>query len=146
MHRYKAVTSCVQTGFGAVPAGNRNNNGSQFSNRGTNVYYWSSSVNSAANAWNRQFNYNNAQVNRNNNSRSNGFSVRCVQRESTGNRHKRAVFFMNKNGTLCSLQHKNYACVRGSLMQASVQKQRRRQNTTDACVNVQASKNVQSSL
>jgi uncharacterized protein (TIGR02145 family) len=91
-HRYKAVTSCARTGFGAEPAGNRNNNGSQFNNRGLNVNYWSSSVTSATNAWNRQFNYNNAQVNRNNNSRSNGFSVRCV-RESTGNRHKRADFF-----------------------------------------------------
>jgi uncharacterized protein (TIGR02145 family) len=39
-----------KSGFGAVPAGYRSNNGSQFSDRGTNVYYWSSSVNSAANA------------------------------------------------------------------------------------------------
>jgi uncharacterized protein (TIGR02145 family) len=92
MHRYKAVTPCVQTGFGAVPAGNRNNNGSQFGGRGTNVNYWSSSVNSATNAWRRNFDYNNAQVNRNNSNRSNGFSVRCV-RESTRNRHKDGFFY-----------------------------------------------------
>jgi hypothetical protein len=91
MHRYKVVIPCVQAGFGAVPAGYRNNNGSQFSNRGTNVNYWSSSVGSSTNAWNRQFNNNNAQVNRNLNSRSNGFAVRCV-RESTRNRHKGAGF------------------------------------------------------
>jgi uncharacterized protein (TIGR02145 family) len=67
------------TGFGAVPAGRRYNNGSQFSNRGTSVYYWSSSVNSAASAWHRQFYYSYAQVNRRLNARSYGLSVRCVK-------------------------------------------------------------------
>jgi hypothetical protein len=43
-------------------------------------------VGSSTNAWYRQLNYNNAQVNRNLNNRSNGFAVRCV-RESK--RHKR---------------------------------------------------------
>jgi uncharacterized protein (TIGR02145 family) len=67
------------TGFGAVPAGSRNDNGSQFNYRGLNVYYWSSSVGSTASAWYRSFNYNYAQVYRANNSRSYGFSVRCVR-------------------------------------------------------------------
>jgi uncharacterized protein (TIGR02145 family) len=67
------------TGFGAVPAGNRYNNGSQFYNRGISVYYWSSSVGSSSNAWYRGFAYNGAQVYRNLNGRSYGFSVRCVR-------------------------------------------------------------------
>jgi uncharacterized protein (TIGR02145 family) len=66
-------------GFGAVPAGYRSDNGSQFSNRGLNVYYWSSSVANATTAWRRTFDYNNAQVSRYNNNRSNGLSVRCVR-------------------------------------------------------------------
>jgi hypothetical protein len=76
-----------------VPAGNRNNNGAQFGGRGTNVNYWSSSVSSSANAWRRNFDYNNAQVNRNNSNRSNGFSVRCV-RESKGTSAKETDFLL----------------------------------------------------
>jgi uncharacterized protein (TIGR02145 family) len=67
------------TGFGAVPAGHRNNNGSQFYNRGLNVNYWSSSVGGSASAWYRYLGYNNAQVYRTNGYRSNGLSVRCVR-------------------------------------------------------------------
>jgi uncharacterized protein (TIGR02145 family) len=77
--------------FGAVPAGNRNNTGTQFGGRGTNVNYWSSSVSSSSNAWRRNFDYNSAQVNRNNSNRSNGFSVRCV-RESKRYKHKPTAF------------------------------------------------------
>jgi uncharacterized protein (TIGR02145 family) len=78
--------------FGAVPAGNRANNGSQFNNRGTNAYYWSSSVSSSGAAWRRQFGSGNAQVNRNNSDRSNGFAVRCV-RESKRHKHKITAFY-----------------------------------------------------
>jgi uncharacterized protein (TIGR02145 family) len=67
------------SGFGAVPAGDRINTGSQFYTRGTVVYYWSSSVGSSALAWGRQFYGNFAQVHRYLNSRSYGFSVRCVR-------------------------------------------------------------------
>jgi uncharacterized protein (TIGR02145 family) len=67
------------TGFGAVPACRRYDNGSQFSARGLSGFYWSSSVTSATNAWNRQFYHNFAQVARYNDSRSFGLSVRCVQ-------------------------------------------------------------------
>jgi uncharacterized protein (TIGR02145 family) len=67
------------TGFGAVPAGSRTNNGSQFADRGTIAIYWSSSVSSSRNSWRRGFNYGTTQVTRNNSPRSNGFSVRCVK-------------------------------------------------------------------
>jgi uncharacterized protein (TIGR02145 family) len=90
-HRYKAVTPYARTGFGAVPAGYRNYNGLQFNNRGLSVHYWSSSVGSSSYAWYRDFNYNNAQVNRNLNYRSNGLSVRCV-RESKKHKHKLTAF------------------------------------------------------
>jgi uncharacterized protein (TIGR02145 family) len=67
------------SGFGAVPAGYRSSDGARFANRGTNVYYWSSSVVSGTNAWSRNFNSGYAQVSRGNNARSYGFSVRCVR-------------------------------------------------------------------
>jgi uncharacterized protein (TIGR02145 family) len=65
--------------FGAVPAGYREYTGSQFNRRGLNTPIWSSSVGSSSAAWYREFNYNNAQVNRNLNYRSFGFAVRCVR-------------------------------------------------------------------
>jgi hypothetical protein len=68
-----------------VPAGHRNNNGSQFYNRGLNVNYWSSSVGSSSNAWNRNLNYDNAQAARWLNNRSNGVSVRCVRESKRHN-------------------------------------------------------------
>jgi uncharacterized protein (TIGR02145 family) len=64
--------------FTAVPAGNRNNNGT-FNNIGNNGNWWSSSENNTNNAWNRNLNYNNSNVNRNNNNKNNGFSVRCLR-------------------------------------------------------------------
>ena len=63
---------------GALPGGNRNNNGS-FNNLGNNANFWSSTENSSSNAWNRNLNYNNADVNRNNNNKENGFSLRCTK-------------------------------------------------------------------
>ncbi len=81
---------CVQSlGFGGgahtivvtsvfVPGGNRNNNGG-FNNVGNNGNWWSSSDAGSGNAWYRNLNYNNANVNRNNNDQRNGFSVRCAR-------------------------------------------------------------------
>jgi uncharacterized protein (TIGR02145 family) len=63
--------------YAALPGGNRNTSGS-FNNQSNNANYWSSSE-SGGNAWNRNLNYNNPKVNRNDNRKSNGFSVRCVQ-------------------------------------------------------------------
>jgi uncharacterized protein (TIGR02145 family) len=67
------------TGFGAMPAGFRYSNGTQFVARGTDVLYWSSSVGSASGAWYWQFGYSVAQMFRNNNFRSFGLSVRCIR-------------------------------------------------------------------
>jgi len=64
--------------FSGLPGGYRNNNGT-FNNIGNNGNWWSSTENSTTNAWNRELNYNNANVNRNNNNKENGFSVRCVR-------------------------------------------------------------------
>jgi hypothetical protein len=74
-----------------LPAGYRNNSGSNFNNRGYNTYFWSSSAYSATNAWYREFNYNNATVNRGNPNRSYGFSVRCI-RDSTNKTANMNVF------------------------------------------------------
>jgi len=62
----------------SVPGGNRNNNGG-FNNVGNNGNWWSSSDTGSGNAWYRNLNYNNANVNRNNNDQRNGFSVRCAR-------------------------------------------------------------------
>ncbi len=61
-----------------VLAGYRNTNGS-FNNRGAYANLWSSTEN-GSNAWNRNLNSGNATVNRNNNNKANGFSVRCLKR------------------------------------------------------------------
>ena len=64
-----------------VAAGNYN--GSSHNNEGSNGNYWSSSFNSADNAYN--LNFNSEGVNpQNNNNRFNGFSVRAVQPSPTG--------------------------------------------------------------
>jgi|GEM_PF-2935035 len=60
----------------ALPGGNYN--GGSYNNLGSNGNWWSSTENSS-NAWNRNMNYNNGEVNRNNNNQSNGFLVRCVR-------------------------------------------------------------------
>ena len=54
-----------------------NGNGSSWNNRGSNGNYWSSSLNSATNG--RNLNFNSGGVNpQNNNNRFNGFAVRAV--------------------------------------------------------------------
>jgi uncharacterized protein (TIGR02145 family) len=58
-------------------AGNRDTDGS-FSNRATYAYVWSSSQ-SGTGAWNRRLGSSNAAVDRNTNSKANGFSVRCLK-------------------------------------------------------------------
>jgi uncharacterized protein (TIGR02145 family) len=67
------------TGFGAVPAGYRNIDGTMFYGRGNGVAYWNSSVGNSRNAWNQEFSSNYTQVARYLGGRSFGFSVRCVK-------------------------------------------------------------------
>ena len=55
-----------------------NYDGTSLNGRGSNGNYWSSSYNSATNAYN--LNFNSSEVNpQNNNNRRNGFMVRAVQ-------------------------------------------------------------------
>lgn len=58
-------------------AGNRDTDGS-FNNLSSNANLWSSSE-SGGNAWNRNLNSGNADVNRNTNDKANGLSVRCLE-------------------------------------------------------------------
>ncbi len=67
----------------ALGAGNRNNNGN-FNNLRNNANFWSSSEYSSTNGINRNLNYDNANVNRNNNNKTNGFSVRCLRTNQQG--------------------------------------------------------------
>jgi len=63
----------------ALPGGYRNYNNGNYNNMGNNGYFWSATENNSNNAWNRKLNYNNSDINRNNNNKSYGFSVRCVR-------------------------------------------------------------------
>jgi uncharacterized protein (TIGR02145 family) len=64
--------------FTALPGGYRSNyNGSFY--LGYNGYWWSSTEGNSSNAWYRVLGYNNSEVYRNNNYKSNGFSVRCLK-------------------------------------------------------------------
>jgi uncharacterized protein (TIGR02145 family) len=66
-------------GFRVLPAGDRYDNAAGFAGRGSNAYFWSSSAANTPNAWGRNFSYAYATVYRNNYTRSNGFSIRCVR-------------------------------------------------------------------
>ena len=81
-----------------LPGGYRNNNNGNFNNLGNNGNFWSATENNTNNAWRRKLNYNNTEVNRNNNNKQNGYSVRCI----------RDLEF-NIIGLLPFLYEKNYA-------------------------------------
>lgn len=66
--------------FSALPGGYRNNNGN-FNNQSNNDNWWSATENDATNAYNRNLNYDNDNLNRN---KSCGFSLRLV-RDLMGN-------------------------------------------------------------
>jgi uncharacterized protein (TIGR02145 family) len=68
-------------GFRVLPSGYRESNGSRFTNRGINAYFWSSSARDGSGAWRRSFYYNYATVGRTYDGRSYGFSVRCIRDE-----------------------------------------------------------------
>ena len=64
------------SGFGAVPAGDWLNG---FYDAGNNAYFWSSTELGSVHAWGRYLNYNYADVKRLNDTKSFGFSVRCLR-------------------------------------------------------------------
>jgi uncharacterized protein (TIGR02145 family) len=67
-------------GFGVAPAGVRPADASSgFQGRGTACSFWSSSCSNLNGAWRRGFIYNQIRVNRWNNGRTNGYSVRCLR-------------------------------------------------------------------
>ena len=65
------------SGFSAVPAGYCY--GSSFYHAGSYANFWSSSENGANRAWYRHLGYNNVDVNRSDNRKYYGFSVRCLR-------------------------------------------------------------------
>ncbi len=67
-----------ESGFTALPGGNRNVTGT-FSNLGNNAYFWSSTEYSSTYAWLRALTFNNYDVSRINYAKTNGFSVRCLK-------------------------------------------------------------------
>ena len=67
-----------ESGFNAFPGGYRNSNG-HFGTIGNLGYWWSSSEYSASNAWFRVLYKKDGNVGRYNNSKANGFSVRCLR-------------------------------------------------------------------
>jgi uncharacterized protein (TIGR02145 family) len=66
-------------GFHALPAGYRRHNGGYYSNRGTDVYFWSSSAYDGSLAWRWRFSASQTSANRSNTNRSIGNSVRCIR-------------------------------------------------------------------
>jgi len=66
------------SGFTALPGGLRYNDGG-FYNVASYGYWWSSSVSSGSNAWNRDLYYTSSNIGRLIYGRANGFSVRCLK-------------------------------------------------------------------
>jgi len=67
-----------ETGFTALPGGYRSSNGT-FSYIGDYGLWWSSTESSTDDAWRRYMYYNLSNVNRDYDSKTNGYSVRCVR-------------------------------------------------------------------
>ncbi|MDD3875859.1 MAG: FISUMP domain-containing protein [Bacteroidales bacterium] len=67
-----------ETGFSALPGGNRYYNGT-FLNVGRSGYWWSSTEYSSSDARNRYLHYNGTHAGRDDNYKTIGFSVRCVR-------------------------------------------------------------------
>jgi len=67
------------SGFTAPPGGQRDYDGVFFGNMTYYGFWWSSSVSSASNAWNRYLNYDVSNFIRHFNFRTYGFSVRCLK-------------------------------------------------------------------
>ncbi len=71
-----------ETGFSALPGGNRSSDGS-FYNMGYSTNFFSATEYDATYAWRRNLDYSNAEVFRGYDSRDDGFSVRCVKGEGS---------------------------------------------------------------
>ena len=68
-----------ETGFTALPGGDRLFSTGVFYDKGVYGFYWSSTSNDASTAWVRALDYGYSNVSRSNNPKSNGFSVRCIK-------------------------------------------------------------------
>jgi uncharacterized protein (TIGR02145 family) len=66
------------SGFGAIPGGNRNDQG-VYTILGSNGYWWSSTSFSSTDSWLRSLYYDSAGSNRGANLKKSGFSVRCLK-------------------------------------------------------------------
>ncbi|MEG0602528.1 MAG: hypothetical protein RR499_05725, partial [Mucinivorans sp.] len=72
-------TSASPTTLFFPASGFRSGSDGSFGNVSSHGYYWSSTINNSSNSYNLQFNQSNGAIPQNNNNRSNGFPVRCVQ-------------------------------------------------------------------
>jgi len=70
-----------ESGFSGIPGGNRNASllSSSFLNFGDAGYWWSATQTIGSHAWNRSLHYNYADILRNNNYKTCGYSVRCLR-------------------------------------------------------------------
>ncbi|MEI6556186.1 MAG: fibrobacter succinogenes major paralogous domain-containing protein [Paludibacter sp.] len=73
------LTKNNSSSFTALPGGNRYHNNGPFSDLGYNGYWWCSTESNATNAWLRRLYYNTNSMNKYNNYKQCGFSVRCVK-------------------------------------------------------------------
>jgi uncharacterized protein (TIGR02145 family) len=78
-HKMKSKTGrgTDESGFSGLLGGNRSTSGT-FNNIGYYGFWWSSSEYDASLAWTRDLNYDYGVAYRDNNNKSNGFSVRCL--------------------------------------------------------------------
>lgn len=68
-----------ESGFSALPGGNRGAQYGYFDDLGNHAYFWSSSEYSSYHGWARALNYNNSEVSLYAGNKHSGFSVRCVK-------------------------------------------------------------------
>ena len=66
------------SGFTGLPGGYRYFDGT-FNDVGNNGYWWSSSEYDTTDSWDRNLNYDDGNANRSINSKTDGFSVRCLR-------------------------------------------------------------------
>ncbi|RQW10752.1 T9SS C-terminal target domain-containing protein [candidate division KSB1 bacterium] len=72
------IGAANESGFFALPGGYRNSTG-QFSNLGSDAYFWSSTESNSYTAWCWALNNNSSSIERANHPKVNGFSIRCVR-------------------------------------------------------------------